>query len=105
MNGQISQQKIVSDLSSTPVLYICCKLKCYLMLCPLDGLDVDAVLEHLPQRRHLPQPLHLPHRPRDRVVHLLLRREPPDAESEEERISNLMLVHDFQRQMWLMGTA
>ena len=54
----------------------------YSMLCPLDGLDVDAVLEHLPERAHLPQPPHLPHRPGHRVVHLLLRRETTDAKSE-----------------------
>ena len=28
---------------------------------PLNLLDVDALLHHLPQRRHLAQPLHVPH--------------------------------------------
>ena len=55
----------------------------YSVLRPLDGLDVDAVLEHLPERRHLPQPPHLPHRPGHSVVDLLLRREPTDPESVE----------------------
>ena len=54
------------------------------MLRPLDALDVDAVQEHLPERRHLPQPVDLLHRPRHGVVDLLLSREAADAESEGE---------------------
>ena len=58
-----------------------CVMTLLLMLRPLDGLDVNAVLEHVPEGRHLPQPLDFSHRPRDRVVHLLLRSESTDAES------------------------
>ena len=61
------------------------------VLAPLDGLEVDTLLDHLPQRRHLPQLLHVLRGQLDRLVHLLNRREPtqsvPDA-----RVRHL-LVH------------
>ncbi len=33
----------------------------HLMLCPLDGLQVDALLHQLPQRAHLPQLVYVGH--------------------------------------------
>ena len=51
-----------------------------LVLAPLDGLDVDALLHHLPQWAHLAQLLHMRHRKRDRAVHLFCRCEAPQAE-------------------------
>ena len=47
------------------------------VLAPLDGLDVDALLDHLPERAHLAQLLHVRDRQHHRAVHLGLRREPP----------------------------
>ncbi len=49
------------------------------MLRPLYALDVDSILEHLPQRAHLAQPVDLHHHPLHRVVHLLLRGETTQA--------------------------
>ena len=40
------------------------------MLGPLDRLDVDALLHHLPQRAHLAQPVDVVGARVDGVVHL-----------------------------------
>jgi hypothetical protein len=41
-----------------------------LVLAPLDGLEVDALLDHLPQGAHLAQLGHVVHRQLHRAVHL-----------------------------------
>lgn len=46
------QEPIQSYCSQSPVV---------LVLCPLNGLDVDALLHHLPQWAHLPQLVHMRH--------------------------------------------
>jgi len=43
-----------------------------LVLGPLDRLDVDPVLDHLPQRRHLTQTTHLFNCSLDSVINFLL---------------------------------
>lgn len=49
------------------------------MLGPLDGFEVDAVLDHVPQGGHLAELFDARHRLLDRHVHLLLRREAAEA--------------------------
>ena len=66
-----------------------------LMLRPLDRFDVDALLEHLPQRGHLAEPVDLSDRPLDRKVDLFLGRETPDAEPEKERTMNICIMSTF----------
>lgn len=46
-----------------------------MLLRPLDGLEVDALLNHLPQRAHVPQTLHVLLAQVNSEIYLLLRRE------------------------------
>lgn len=50
-----------------------------LMLGPLDTLEVDAILHHLPERTHFSKSLHMVDALLHGVVHLLLCREAADA--------------------------
>ena len=52
------------------------------MLGPLDRLDVDALLHHLPQRAHLAQAVDVMGARVDGVVHFFLGAEPTDAEAD-----------------------
>mmetsp|Transcript_6707 Transcript_6707/g.14649 ORF Transcript_6707/g.14649 Transcript_6707/m.14649 type:complete len:368 (-) Transcript_6707:290-1393(-) len=52
------------------------------MLRPVDRLDVDPLLHHLPQRAHLAKPVHVLDAHLDGVVHLRLGREAADAEAD-----------------------
>eukprot|EP00191_Tetraselmis_sp_GSL018_P001362 CAMPEP_0177596546 /NCGR_PEP_ID=MMETSP0419_2-20121207/11152_1 /TAXON_ID=582737 /ORGANISM="Tetraselmis sp., Strain GSL018" /LENGTH=381 /DNA_ID=CAMNT_0019088489 /DNA_START=305 /DNA_END=1451 /DNA_ORIENTATION=- len=61
------------------------------VLRPLDALQVDALLHHLPQRAHLPQLVHVGDRRLDGSVDLLLGAEPPKAVA-DGRVRHL-LVH------------
>mmetsp|Transcript_14196 Transcript_14196/g.40417 ORF Transcript_14196/g.40417 Transcript_14196/m.40417 type:complete len:402 (+) Transcript_14196:48-1253(+) len=52
------------------------------ILCPLDRLQVDAFLHHLPQRTHFAQPCHVGFQQMQHEIDFFLRRETPDAESQ-----------------------
>ena len=50
------------------------------ILTPLNRLQVNALLDHLPQWTHLPQLPHTPTQLLNRVLNLLLGREPADSD-------------------------
>ena len=51
------------------------------MLGPIDGVDVNALLDHLPQWTHVTQPPYDGHDFVDDVVNLCFRREATHAEA------------------------
>mmetsp|Transcript_11703 Transcript_11703/g.37170 ORF Transcript_11703/g.37170 Transcript_11703/m.37170 type:complete len:405 (-) Transcript_11703:257-1471(-) len=53
-----------------------------LVLRPLDGLDVDTLLDHLPQRAHFAQLLHVLHGEVHRAVHLVVRGKAADPKAD-----------------------
>jgi len=52
------------------------------VLAPLNALDVNALLHHLPQRAHLAQLLNMLHCQGDRAVHLSLGGKPAQAKAD-----------------------
>eukprot|EP00322_Chrysochromulina_rotalis_P023554 CAMPEP_0115840386 /NCGR_PEP_ID=MMETSP0287-20121206/6743_1 /TAXON_ID=412157 /ORGANISM="Chrysochromulina rotalis, Strain UIO044" /LENGTH=366 /DNA_ID=CAMNT_0003293993 /DNA_START=134 /DNA_END=1235 /DNA_ORIENTATION=+ len=63
---------------------------CELMGAPRDGAEVDALLDHLPERRHLAQPLDVLHAHLHRIVDLGVSRESADAEA-DRRVRHVLL--------------
>mmetsp|Transcript_24568 Transcript_24568/g.44306 ORF Transcript_24568/g.44306 Transcript_24568/m.44306 type:complete len:241 (-) Transcript_24568:117-839(-) len=49
------------------------------ILTPLNRLQINSLLHHLPQRTHLPQPMHMLIQQIQQKVHLGLRRKPPNT--------------------------
>ena len=71
------------------------------MLTPLDGLNVNALLNHLPQWTHLSEPLGVRDASLSCEVNLLFRREPPDAEP-DGRVSQILVSADSAENIgWL----